>query len=178
MTTTYAPVKESTKRNKRKLALIGVPVAIVLTAGGAWAAVNLFGFGSIDSDAANLKNLTVSQAKLTGSLVPGKSVGGSAEVGNENDFDVKVSAVILRDSSLQPKGAGCDPASLTVGGTPATWPGSGGGAGHRIELASPVTIPAGQGRNIAVANVVSQAASASALCGVKADFAVVASVGN
>jgi hypothetical protein len=150
----------------------------VFAGGAAFAAVQLFGFGSIDADAATLKSLDVSNVHLTGTLVPGSSVGGSSYVGNGNDFTVKVKGIIIQDSSLAVKGDGCDPTSLTVGGASATYPGSGGGAGHLINLATPVTITAGNTVEVNVPGVVSQAASATKLCGVKANFAVVAEVGN
>lgn len=170
----------ATKLKKRSRWAIPATVIGVIAAGGAaFAAVSLFGFGSIDAEASTLKNLKVENARLTGTLAPGQSVGGAVDVYNENDFPVKVSAIILQDSSLETSGTGCDPASVAPGGSAgATYPGAGGGAGHQISLAEVVTIPAGGGKTITAANVVSQAGSASALCGVKADFAVVAAVGN
>ena len=168
---------QSAKRRSRKIWALAA-VGTVFAGGAAFAAVQLFGYGSIDAQAATMKNLTVSGAHLTGSLVPGKSVGGASDVGNGNDFDVKVTGVIVQDSSLAVTGAGCDAGSLTLNGTSATYPGPGGGAGHLITLTTPVTIAAGEGKTVTVANVVSQASTATALCGVKANFAVVASVGN
>jgi hypothetical protein len=167
---------KAAKRKSRKIwALAGLGT---LAAGGAaFAAVNLFGFGTLEQGPATMKNLTVASPKLTGSLVPGQSVGGTANVGNENDFPVKVVAVIVKDASVQTSGADCNPNTLTLNGTaPVTYPG--GGAGHRVSLAAPVTIPAGEAKPITVANIISQQASATGLCGVKADFAVEAQVGN
>lgn len=169
---------KSAKRKSRKVwALAGI--GTLFAGGAAFAAVQLFGFGSIDAQAATLKNLTVQNVHLTGTLAPGQTVGGAADVTNTNDFAVQVTGVILQDSSLQTSGTGCDSATVSPGGTPvATYPGSGGGSGHLIALAAPVTIPAGDAKTITAANVVSQASTASALCGVKANFAIVAQVGN
>jgi hypothetical protein len=166
---------KAAKRKSRKIwVLSGLGTA--LAGGAAFAAVNLFGFGSIEQGEATLQELEVKNVKLTGSLVPGQSVGGSADVNNKNDFAVQVTGVILKDSSLKATGKDCDPKTVAPGGSPATYPG--GGAGHQINLASPITIPAGEGRTITAANVVSQSPNADGLCGVKADFAVVAKVGN
>jgi hypothetical protein len=169
---------QAARRKSRKIwALAGLGT---LAAGGAaFAAVQLFGFGSINQGAATMKNLNVVSPKLTGSLVPGQSVGGQVDVGNENDFPVKVTAIILQDSSLEATGQGCDPATVSPGGTAvANYPGQGGGAGHQINLPQAITLAPGEGKTITVSNVVSQSANASGLCGVKANFAVVASVGN
>lgn len=173
-----AQAKQMAKKKSRKYVALTAGVGVLLAGGAAYAAVALFGFGSIDSGEATLKDLTVSQSKLTGALVPGKSVGGQADVANGNDFDVIVSGIVLKDSSLQATGAKCDPATVTPGGTVTTYPGAGGGAGHLITLAAPITIPANQAKTITAQNVVAQAASANGLCGVKADFAVVAAVGS
>lgn len=169
---------KAAKRKSRKVWALAA-VGTIFAGGAAFAAVQLFGFGSIDAQAATLKNLKVENAHLVGTLAPGQTVGGASDVTNENDFAVKVTGVILQDSSLAVTGAGCDGATVSPGGTPvASYPGSGGGAGHLITLAAPVTLAAGEAKTITAANVVSQAATASALCGVKANFAIVASVGN
>ena len=168
---------KAAKRKSRKVWALAA-VGTVFAGGAAFAAVQLFGFGSIEQGEANLKDLKVAKAALTGSLVPGATVDGSVEVKNENDFDVKVTGVILQDSSLHGTGANCDKATLSIAGSPTTYPGQGGGSGHLISLASPVTIAKGATVAITAPNVVSQNASAKGLCGVKAKFAVVAQVGN
>jgi len=165
------------KKKSRKIWAFAA-VGTVFAGGAAFAAVQLFGFGTLDQGPATMKNLAVASPKLTGSLVPGQSVGGSVDVGNENDFPVKVTGVIIQDSSLQVSGDGCDPASLSLNGSAATYPGQNGGPGHQINLTTPITLNPGEGKTITVQNVVSQNAGATKLCGVKANFAVVASVGN
>lgn len=169
---------QAAKRKSRKVwTLAGV--GTLFAGGAAFAAVQLFGYGTLDAEAATLKNLDVSGVQLSGSLVPGASVGGKGYVGNGNDFDVKVTAIIVQDNSVQLKGAGCDPKTLTFGGVAvASYPGQGGGPGHRIALAAPVTIQAGKTVEVKANNVVSQDASANALCGVKVNFAVEAQVGS
>jgi hypothetical protein len=163
------------RRKSRKIwALSGLGVA--LAGGAAFAAVQLFGYGTINQGPASLKDLVVANARLTNSLVPGKTASGQVDAGNQNDFDVVATAVIIKDSSLSSSGADCDSSTLTLGGSAVSYPG--GGSGHQIALAAPVTIPAGQARTLTVPNVVSQASTATGLCGVHGDFAVVAQVGN
>jgi hypothetical protein len=168
---------KAAKRKSRKIWALA-SVGTVLAGGAAFAAVQLFGFGSIDAQAATLKNLDTANAKLANTLVPGKTVDGKVDVGNGNDFDVIITGVILQDSSLHGQGTGCDENSLTPGGTATTYPGDGGGSGHLITLAAPVTLAAGKATTITAPGAVSQKDTATALCGVKANFAVVAHVGN
>lgn len=166
---------KAARRKSRKIwVLAGLGTA--LAGGAAFAAVQLFGYGSIDQGAATLKDLTIADAKLTNTLVPGATVGGTGQVTNDNDFAVQVTGLIIKDAGLQGTGAACTASTLTPGGTPTTYPT--GGTGHLITLASPVTIPANSVRTVTVPGVVSQASNATGLCGVKADFAVVAQVGN
>jgi hypothetical protein len=168
---------KASKRKSRKIWALA-PLGVLAAGGAAFAAVQLFGYGSIDQGAATMKDLTTSNVKLTGSLVPGQSVGGTADVTNDNDFPVSVTAIVLQDSSLQATGSGCIASTVTPGGNPVTYPGSAGGAGHQIALPAAVAIPAHSARTITASDVVSQAASADHLCGVKANFAIVAQVGN
>jgi hypothetical protein len=168
---------KATRRKSRKIWILS-GLGVALAGGAAFAAVQLFGYGSIDQSAATLKNLDTANAKLASSLVPGKTVNGLVDVGNQNDFDVVATAVIIQDSSLAVTGTGCDINSLTLGGSATTYPGTGGGSGHQITLAAPVTIPAGTAKTLTVPNVVGQNASATALCGVKGSFAIVAHVGS
>ncbi|WP_093620599.1 hypothetical protein [Actinoplanes philippinensis] len=164
------------KRKSRKIWAFAA-VGTLMATGAAYAAVQLFSYGTISQDAATMKELNLTEAKLTGSLVPGQTVGGSVKVANPNDFPVKVTAVILKDASLQATGQGCDPATVSPGGSVAAYPA--GGAGHKIVLAAPVTINANGGPvTVTVPGAVSQAGTATGLCAVSADFAVEASVGS
>lgn len=191
MSTVYAgshvAVAETVKRSrwsknkKKKVAFVSAVVAAFAIPGVAWAAIELFGFGSIDAAAATTQNLTVnnSSAQLTGKLVPGSTVGSKATVTNPNTFDVKVTGVILKVDSLAvtPNSAECNTTVHPIG-TATTWPGTGGGAGLLQTVAEQVTIPAGQTVWVEVPEAVRQDASASTLCGVKADFAVRGQVGS
>lgn len=164
------------KRKSRKIWAFAAAGTLFAT-GAAYAAVQLFSYGTINQAEATLQQLNLTDAKLTGSLVPGQTVGGSVKVSNPNDFPVKVTAVILKDSSLAATGANCDPATVAPGGAVAAYPT--GGAGHKIALASPVTINGGGGPvTITVPGAVSQAGTATGLCAVSADFAVEASIGS
>lgn len=167
----------------RKKVIVATVLAVVAVGGGtAWAAVELFGFGSFNSAAATTQELTVVQntGVLTSSLTPGNTVGAKADVHNPNDFPVTVTAVILRNSTLTvtakaPATAAdqtsCEQTVHPVG-TAGTWPGSGGGAGTVQAIAANVTIPAGQTRTVTVPAAVKQEDTGTALCGVHADFAV------
>lgn len=177
------PARDAGKAKHRKKVIIGsVVAAAILTPGIAWAAYNLFGFGEINSAAATTDNLIVSNPRLAGKLVPGQTVGGAAEIGNSNDFAVTVKTLILQDSSFQTTGTGCDTNSVHPGGTAAAsgYPGEGGGAMHTITIpaANQITLAPGETKTLTVPGVVSQDASATELCGVKAKFAVSASTGS
>lgn len=169
-----APKKSAGR--KRKTIIAAAVAGAVMVPVGAWAAVNIFGFGQLESAAATTQNLTVnnSTAKLTGKLLPGKTVGAEVEVTNPNDFDVKVTGVIVRKSTLAvtPDSAECN-ASVKPLGTEgaAAFPQGGGVPGYSHSITA-VNIPAGYTVKITVPNVVRQEASATVLCGVKADFAV------
>lgn len=164
------------KRNRKRLVVAGTAALIVAGgAGTAWAAYALFGFGQINTDAAVTQNLTVNNtsAQLTGTLVPGKTVGAKAVVTNPNDFAVTVTNVIVRNSTLavNPNTAECQN-TVHVIGSATTWPGEGGGPGTLQALAANVTIAGGESAWVTVPNAVKQDASATTLCGIKADFAV------
>lgn len=177
-----APVRKGWSK-KKKYTLVGGALAAVLIPTAAWAAVNIFGFGSFDGAAATTQNLTIDSgtAQLTGSLTPGNTVGAKANVHNPNDFPVTVTAIILKNSSLTatakaPAGPGDqDSCNATVHpvGTATTYPGS-SDAGTKQAISENVVIPAGQSRQVTVPAAVKQDAAGTALCAVHADFAVVA----
>lgn len=176
--------KGSTK--KRKLIIAGVAAAAVLVPTAAWAAVDLFGFGSFNSSAATTTNLTVNGTPtLDGTLVPGQTRGVTGSVHNPNDFPVKVNQIILKNASLTvtpPSGSTAADCKISIaGGAPGTYPAHAGNAsapGTVFTLSAPVTVPAGGDANVAVSSVVKQDASATVLCGVKGDYAVRAQVGS
>jgi hypothetical protein len=161
------------KFTKRTIA--GSVAGFVLAGGAAFAAALIFADGSI-SQAAAAPTLNVgNDARFTNTLVPGGSAGAAVSVGNPNDFAVKVIKVGVKTSGLGVTGAGCNISTLTLNGSSETIDGD---ATEAFTLASPVEIPAGGVATVSVPNVVSQAGSATAFCGVNADFVVVGSVGN
>lgn len=183
-TASFAAVPPKKKRNKRKIAVVSSIAAVLIAPAAAWAAVTLFGFGTFDAAAATTLNLTIDPgtAVLTSSLTPGHTVGAKAVVRNPNDFPVKVTGVILRNSTLAVTAkAPATPADQTncettvhPVGSAGTWPGAGGGAGTVQVIAAPITIAPGDAQLVTVPASVKQDASGTALCGVHADFAVIA----
>lgn len=179
---TEVPKKAMTK--KRKYAFVAAVAAVLVGFPlAAWAAVALFGFGSFDSAAATTQNLTVdnSTAVLTSGLTPGNTVGAKADVKNPNNFPVTVTGVIVRNSTLtttaSPTGdraaqADCN-ATVQPVGTAATFPGT-SEAGTKQAIAANVVIPPGATRTVTIPAAVKQLDTATHLCGVHADFAVVA----
>lgn len=179
------PATKSRKRwGKKKIAFASGVALVGVIPAAAWAAVNIFGFGTFDAAAAATQNLTVNNttATLTGSLTPGNTVGAKADVTNPNDYPVTVTGVVLRNSTLavtaKAPATAADQTSCETTvhpvGTAGTYPGPGGGAGTVQTIAANVTIPAGQTRTVTVPSAVKQDASGTALCAVHADFAVVA----
>lgn len=187
MTTTYqskhvthgTPAAKPARNNKKKKAIVvsGLVAALALPA-AAWAAVELFGFGTLDAAAATTQNLTVDPktTQLIGKLIPGSTVGVQAEVTNPNDFPVTVNAVIVNNKKFTgtPDNSKVCVSSVHLVGTPTTWPdgGGGGGAGTLQDIKAPVTIPAGKSAVVEVPKSVSQDAAATVLCGVHVEFAV------
>lgn len=173
--TSENPVVKTKRSKKRKIAFVVGVVGAGLLPIAAYAAVQLFGFGTLDSAAATTQNLTVNNesAQLVGKLVPGSTVGAKAVVNNPNDFPVTVTAVIVRNSSLAvtPNTADCQN-TVHVIGSATTWPGDGGGAGTLQAIESNVTIAAHSAGWVTVPQAVKQDESATTLCGVHAEFAV------
>lgn len=161
------------KFTKRTIA--GVTAGFVLAGGAAFAAALIFADGSISQAAVNPILNVGSDAHLTNSLVPGGSAGGAVSVGNPNDFAVKVVKVGVKTSTLTVTGAGCDISTLTLNGVSET---INGAPSRAFTLATPVDIPAGAVATVTVPNVVSQAGTATAFCGINATFTIVGSVGN
>lgn len=168
-----------TKSKKRWAIIASVAGGALLIPAVAFAAVLLFGFGTFSADASAPTPLTVDNVSLTKTLAPGQTVGAKGIVHNPNDFPVTVTSVIVQDSSVAVSGAGCQISSLSLHGTPGvTYPGAGGGTGHRQAISAATEIPAGGAEWVTVPASVSQAAGADAMCGVSAKFAVQAQVGS
>ncbi len=183
-----AEQQAKTKKRKRKVVIASVIGAAVLIPGAAWAAVNIFGFGNFEAAAAANGTLQIvdGTAGLTKTLAPGQTVGVKGNVKNTNDYDITVTDLYVKKAGLQVTGG--DNATVCkvsfAGGTDAAYPkadGSGfeaNGTAVKFELATPAVIPAGFTKQITVADVIKQDASATKMCGVKADYAVGAKVGN
>ncbi len=166
--------RRAKKGRKRTIAAV---TAVVLAGGvgSAFAAYQLFGFGSIKTDIAVTKGLTVpsATAKLTRQLVPGVTSGVTFEVTNPNDFPVTVTGVVASVSSLKIDGNAKDCLStVKLAGTPGTYPGEGGGAGMIQKIEKNVPILPGNSATVTVPEFVKQDASGTGLCSISADFAV------
>src|ERR1051325_3113228 len=133
MTTTYgsdaqvrAEGKKAGRKGRSKLAVVSGGIATILAVGGAaYAAVQLFGFGDADVDAAGVQNLTIDNFQTLTPLYPGATVGAKAIVHNPNNIPVKVTAVIIRKEGLGGKGSNCDASSLHAKGAHSPNHGSG-----------------------------------------------------
>ncbi len=156
---------------------VAVVTALVLAggAGSAFAAYQLFGFGSVKSDVAVTKGLTVqsSTAKLTKQLVPGSTAGVTVEVTNPNDFPVTVTGVVASTSSLKIDGNSKDClTTVKLVGTAGKYPGPDGGEGTIMKIEKNVSILPGNSGTVTVPEFVKQDPSGTALCSIAADFAV------
>jgi hypothetical protein len=176
-----APVKA--KSRKKKVIVISAVVGVLAAPGLAWAAVELFGFGSFNSAATTAQNLTiVGDPTTTKPLAPGQTVGVKGIVKNTNDFPVTVNRLIVKNSSAVTTPN--DPASCKisfVGGAAATYPAKGAAPsapGTGFEVSPPVTIAPGDQVWVQVDNIIKQDASATKLCAISADYAVRGIVGS
>lgn len=161
---------------KKKYAVVGGALAAIAVPTAAWAAINLYGFGNFESGAATVNVLTVDSTEVTGPLLPGGKTGAKGIVRNTNNFPITVKYVIVKKASAEGTGAGCDQSKLTLLGTPLAYPTEdGGGDGMKQAIAEEVDIAPGGAAWITVPESVSQASDATALCGIKGRFAVVAS---
>jgi hypothetical protein len=173
---TAAPTSKRKRWTKRKVAFVATISTVLLAPIAAYAAVQIFGFGQIDSAAAATLNLNVdsNSAQLVHTLAPGQTVGAKVAVNNPNDFPVKVTSVLIQDSSLHGQGTGCDESTLhPVGVAGPAYPGAGGGTSTKL-TSDPVTIAGGTSVWVNVPQAVKQDVTANAMCGVKAKFAVTA----
>ncbi len=172
------------KRNRKKI-IAGAAIAGVLIPGAAWAAVNLFGFGTFTQAAGTTKVLTIEGTPTTTkTLVPGQTVGVKGNVKNSNDFPVKVTGIIVKKGSEKTTGGTAEQCMITFapGGKTAEFPKNGDDpavpGSTAFDLKTPVEIPAGFTKEIVVADVLKQDSKAKVLCGVSAEYAVVAVVGE
>ena len=115
-----AQAKAAAKKKTRKFYVFGAAGAVLLTAGGAWAAMTLFGDGSLTAAAYEAKNLVVSEERLSKELYPVAEADLVFKVTNNNPFPVKINQI---EATGAPKNvtAACDLSKVSgpVGGNPA-----------------------------------------------------------
>jgi hypothetical protein len=162
-------------RRKAAIVVVGAVGAVAVST-AAIAAVLFFATGSFTAAAAATPTLTINPgAHLSGPLVPGQpAVDGIVGITNPNTFPVKVTRVLVKTSGLAVTPAACDINSLTLGGSAGTINSQ---VGNVFDIAD-VTLAAGATADITVPAVVSQAGTATELCGVQADYVVEGAVGN
>ncbi len=179
MTTTYGTPRKSRKWTKRQIAIASVAGAVLVAPGVAYAAVQIFGFGSIAGAAPANPTLTIEDATYpteVGVLAPGGKANVKIAVKNPNSFAVDVKSLHIKNGFTVNGGTAgqCD---ITATGASASFPEQGGGS-KKTTLTSPVTLNPGQVTYIDFPEVFSQAATATKLCSVSGQYAVEGSVGN
>lgn len=180
------------KRNRKKIAFISAVATVLLAPVAAWAAVQLFGFGTFSADAATPGILTINGGPnaphTTGTLAPGQTVGVTGSVHNPNDYPVQITEIAVKTSSLHatpPAGHVESECKITlVGGTttatgfPAHAP-DGALPGTRFTpTGAPITIAPGGDANVTVVGIIHQDSTASVMCGVTGEYAVIGQVGS
>ncbi len=164
----------------KKRTIAGAIAGTVLAGSAAFAAVTIFGGGHVAAAATVPQALVVDNAEFVNPLLPGGSADVRGIVPNPNHFPVKDTSVTIKDSGATGSGAGCQNATLHVGGTAGTFAVSESvnAAGHQILITPNVTIAAGGAEWVTAPAAVSQDSAATAFCGFAADVAVTALAGN
>lgn len=174
----------------KKKFVVGGVAAAVLVPSAAWAAVTLFGFGDYTASAGVSTNLAVlGTPTFTKTLAPGETVGLKVSVKNPNTFPVKVTDLIAKKSAssiIPPIGktvAACAMSAAT-GSATVDFPAEGLSAGITdggTEFAAGgggTIIPPGDTTEITFPAVVTQASTATALCGVSGHYAIKGQAGS
>lgn len=91
-----AQAKKMAKKKSRKYTAVGAAGAVLLTAGGAWAAMTVFGSGTASVTAGQEKELQIVEASFSDQLYPATSVDLIIKVKNPNPFKVKVKTIGLK----------------------------------------------------------------------------------
>ncbi len=180
-----APAAPKNKR-KRKIAIAAVAALAVGVPATAWAAVNFFGFGSFEQGPAAAGTIAITNGALANTLAPGQTVGVKGNVKNTNDYPITVKSLYIKKSSmaLLPAGAAQADCKITpMPGADVAFPkpdgtDEGPNTGIKYNLATPVVIQPGFTTTVTVPNVIKQDASATKMCGVKADYAVEFAAGS
>jgi hypothetical protein len=174
---------EKTAKNKRRkrVVVVSAIAAVVLLPIAAYAAVLLFGFGTVSAQAATNAKLTVQDgAKLTKTLAPGGTAGLKAKVTNENDFKVEVTGLIVNAApgsfTITPDQGQCQ-LDFAPGGTDTTLPahgsyGDGPGKLYALSAGDVVSLNPGETKEITFPDFVKQSADATTFCGFTADYGV------
>ncbi len=179
-----APVKKGFWTKKKIIA--GAAAAAILVPSAAYAAINIFGFGSITAAEATNAVLTIDDqtypTQISPVLAPGQNSNVKIAVKNTNPFPVKVNGLIVKTPigyNGSNTAAQCD---ITVKGDTVNYPkpdGSDSGVnGKKTTLTTPVNLNAGQVLYVEFNDVFEQASTADKICTVAADFAVTGTAGS
>lgn len=145
------------KRRNRKVAIGSTLAAVLIIPTGAYAAMTIFGNGSVTAEAYQSQGLTVSEEHLSKSLFPGAEADIVMRVTNPNPFPVKVTRIEL---------AG-DPTNVTAGCDLSKVSGPVAGTAYDIPVASQGTVPAGDNSVITIPKAIKLDLSATQGCGFK-----------
>jgi hypothetical protein len=144
------------KRRNRKVAIGSTLAAVLIIPAGAYAAVTIFGKGSLTAEAYQSQGLTVSEEKLSKKLFPGAEADLTMKVTNPNPFPVKVTQVEPTGNPTNVT-AGCDLSKVSgpVGANPA----------YSIPVAAQQTVPGGGDAVVTIPKAVKLDLSATQGCG-------------
>ncbi len=169
---------------KKKAVAGGIAAAVLLPA-AAWAAVSIFGFGTIQAAAATTPTLTIDDTTyptvIEPQLAPGQDAGVKIAVKNPNGYKVTVNSVIIKNGSLSTTGGTAGQCQVTVNGTSAAFPNADGttnGAGKKVDASEAVELNPNEVKYVTFPAVFHQDASATKICNPGADFAVVGTAGS
>jgi hypothetical protein len=90
--------KTAAQMKSRKYLAVGAGLAVLLSAGGAYAAMQIFGTGSVSATSYQAQNVSVSGEKFNKPIYPGVFADLSFEVANPNPFPVTVQSVAIDTS--------------------------------------------------------------------------------
>jgi len=182
---TVAAPKGKRKFTRKQIVIASVLGAVIIAPPAAYAAVKIFGFGSFEQAAGTPTALQITGTPTTTkTLAPGQTVGVKGIVKNTNDFPVKITSIVIKKDSetvVPAADAAACKISLVAPASTTTFPegnGSTPAASPVYNLSTAVTIQPGFSTEIVVPNVVTQDATATKLCGIKADYAVIGEVGS
>lgn len=147
--------REQAKKKARKFgrrgAILGLALAVVTASGAAWAAMVIFGTGTVKADAYEAKALVVSEEKFSGPIFPGAELDMTFTVSNPNPFPVKISKLELDgDPQKAVTGTCVQGNNLSVLTTKLPI----AGVGTSIPAASQVIVPANGSATVTLADAV------------------------